>query len=141
MSSFILCLCSTYAARILAILKIEARSHFYFHEALLKSLARAGHEVTLINQYVTNADVKNFSLIQMPAQKTADDQNPFNAVALKATNSISMYLQVFDLGEKECESIMMMPFIQVRYTFSILIVLHYFLLERNCESRFILGCE
>lgn len=72
-----------------------------------------------------NTNVENYTLIQIPIEE-ADENNPFNAVALKATDVISLYQYSTDVGMKECEKILRTPFIQVReYTTPNYAILHY----------------
>lgn len=90
---------------------MKAKSHFYFHEVLFRSLVSAGHEVILINPYSLKQPIENFTIISPP-----DDQieNPFTGIATKDVNKVKTFIGVIDVVHEDCEKVLKIPYIEVR---------------------------
>jgi glucuronosyltransferase len=61
---FILCLCNTDGANILGIFPMPAKSHMTVYSALLKELARRGHQVTVFSQFPEKSPIQNFTDVE-----------------------------------------------------------------------------
>jgi hypothetical protein len=60
----LLCLYGTEGARILGIFPMPAKSHMTVHSALMKELARRGHEVTVFSPFPEKSPIPNYTDIQ-----------------------------------------------------------------------------
>jgi glucuronosyltransferase len=58
------CLYATEGARILGIFPMPAKSHMIVHSALMKELARRGHEVTVFSPFPEKSSIPNFTDIE-----------------------------------------------------------------------------
>jgi hypothetical protein len=58
------CLCATDGANILGIFPMPARSHMIIHSALMKELARRGHQVTVFSPFPEKHPIQNFTDIE-----------------------------------------------------------------------------
>jgi hypothetical protein len=62
---FLACLYATDGARILGIFPMPAKSHMTVHSALMKELARRGHEVTVFSPYPEKFPISNLTDIEL----------------------------------------------------------------------------
>lgn len=101
---------SVHSARILGIFPMEGKSHFNFHEAIMKSLLSVSHQVTLIAPFqpqnlYENLTVINSQTIQNtqlePLSSSADPNLSWFATALIFLNSMEHYcnqiLSIYDV--------------------------------------------
>jgi len=61
---FISCLCNTDGANILGIFPVPAKSHMTVHSALMKELARRGHQVTVFSPFPEKHSIQNITDIE-----------------------------------------------------------------------------
>jgi glucuronosyltransferase len=61
---FILCICGTDGANILGVFPMPAKSHMVVHSALMKELARRGHQVTVFSPYPEKYPIQNFTDVE-----------------------------------------------------------------------------
>lgn len=62
-------------ARILAVLPIYARSHHTFSQSVLKTLARAGHEVVVYSPFPLEKPIPNYSDVLMDNVATENEDS------------------------------------------------------------------
>lgn len=110
--SLCIIICATNAARILGIVSIKAKSHFYLNQAVFSSLVSAGHRVTLISPFSTQNSTENFTIINL-SERGKENDNPFASVAIKSIDIWTLFLQIIDVIAGDCEKVLQMPFIQV----------------------------
>jgi glucuronosyltransferase len=60
----LLCLHAAEGARILGIFPMPAKSHMTVHSALMKELARRGHEVTVFSPFPEKSPMPNYTDIE-----------------------------------------------------------------------------
>jgi hypothetical protein len=59
--TFIACLGATDGANILGIFPMLSKSHMTVHSALMKELARRGHQVTIFSPFPEKYQIQNFT--------------------------------------------------------------------------------
>jgi glucuronosyltransferase len=58
------CICATDGANILGIFPMPAKSHMIVHTALMKELARKGHQVTVFSPFPEKYPIQNFTDVE-----------------------------------------------------------------------------
>jgi len=58
------CLCAIDGANILGIFPVPVKSHMTVHSALMKELARRGHQVTVFSPFPEKDPIQNFTDIE-----------------------------------------------------------------------------
>ncbi|XKL68154.1 hypothetical protein PGB90_003645 [Kerria lacca] len=95
----------TDAANILAIYPLEAKSHFGFHETMLKYLILAGHRVTMIAPFLPSEPAENFTIIDSKLDIHAD-RSPLSRHDFKTMHWFSLLYVTSLMFEKTCYEFM-----------------------------------
>lgn len=108
----------THASNILGIYPFVAQSHFQFNYAILQTLAKAGHSVTLVAPFSrpANTTSTNVRFINSEAEKP-QNENRSSELNLKNVGSHDL---VFQTLVKNCRNVYNLPFIQVYLALKVL---------------------
>lgn len=93
------------AARILGVFHIDGRSHFNFHETLMKILLAAGHQVTAVAPMSSKFSHENYTIINY--RNTSNNrEHPWAFMTRQKLTSSSLHLQGLNEYESNCREIL-----------------------------------
>lgn len=122
---------AVHSSRILGIFPIEARSHFNFHEAVIKSLLSAGHQVTLIAPFQPQNFHENLTLVNSQVIQNTQ-REPLNSIADPTLSWFATAMIFLDHMEHYCNQIFSLYNTNVR--------LGAFTNVAYCFHTWIMGC-
>lgn len=93
------------AARILGVFQLDVKSHFNFHETMMKSLLAAGHQVTAVAPMSSTFSHENYTIINYKNRRD-DDESRWAFATRKKLTSLSLYLAALNGFELDCRSIL-----------------------------------
>ena len=99
-------LCSDFCegSRILGVFPLNVRSHFMMFEALLKGLARKGHQVDVVGVFPLKEPYPNYTDIYLPPLNFGVVNN-LTFAKVKLFKHLATYLTATDSGNKLCDGL------------------------------------
>lgn len=95
----------SYSARILGVLNFEMLSHFYFHETMMKSLAKAGHHITMVSPYELQHPHENITVINSKAQKLKNDDSAMKSFARANLPFLPAMVAFLEIVDQDCRNV------------------------------------
>ena len=99
-------LCSDFCegSRILGVFPLNFRSHFMMFEALLKGLARKGHQVDVVGVFPLKEPYPNYTDIYLPPMNPQMVNN-LTFANVKVLKDFATYFTAVDSGNKLCDGL------------------------------------
>lgn len=95
----------TGSARILGIFMIDAFSHFNINNAIMETLATAGHEITVISPFKPKIQLANITYIQT-RKESPKGESPWSRIDLKSLSLWEVHKTWQVVLEEDCERFM-----------------------------------
>lgn len=91
---------------------VEAKSHFEFHQSIMKSLLDSGHHITVVAPFRPEKHHQNLTHIHSRVKNR--DSNPFTACAHPDYSWFSILMKSIEVRGEDCRHAMSMEEVKVR---------------------------
>lgn len=92
-------------ARILGVFHLDGKSHLNFHEAMMKSLLAAGHQVTVLSPISSTFSHENYTLFNF-LNRSEDEEHPIAFATRQRLTSLSLRISAMYIFETYCRRLL-----------------------------------